>query len=213
MEDDRYGNSRSVMSDRQAPINGLDFFPTHPWATRALCEHALRPAELRRAICWEPAAGKGHMVHPLSEYFAAVYASDIHDYGVGYLVHDFLEASPACNPDWIITNPPFKLAQAFAAQALDVAKVGVALLVRLAFLETQERFRFFSTHPPSAVWVFSPRLPMAAGRLGTTTATAYCWIVWRREECREDTSLHWIPPSAPVDYRREWDGRIGGGLL
>ena len=48
--------------------------------------------------CREPAANRGHMVRPLAEHFAHVSASDIHDYGAGYEVQDYLFGPPPTPP-------------------------------------------------------------------------------------------------------------------
>lgn len=42
---------------------------------------------------------------------------------------------------------------------------------------------------------FVERVPMVKGRLdqGASTATSYCWLVWRRHSCTP-TMLQWIPP-------------------
>src|SRR5690242_15669255 len=96
--------SHAVMAQRAEPNDSLDFFPTPPWATRALCEY-LRACDplLSAKTCWEPACGEGHMARPLSEYFELVYSSDVHPYGFG-AQRDFL--FPGDDPlfDWIITN-------------------------------------------------------------------------------------------------------------
>lgn len=206
----------SVMADRRSADEGLDFFPTWPWATRALCEHVLLPllppremvvrhppgmtvADLRwPQTVWEPAAGQGHMARPLAEYFASVIASDVHDYGAGYPICDFLTSAPprAAAPDWIITNPPFNRFGAFAWRALARARAGVALLGRLQVLEGVARHReLFSRFPPAVVAPFVERVPMAAGRLGDSTATAYCWIIWTLPAPADgQTRLRWIPP-------------------
>lgn len=202
----------AVMADRRlASDHGADFFPTWPWATRALCAHVLprfqpspdlilRPGcsvaePLWRQTVWEPAAGQGHMVRPLCERFELVIPSDIHDYGAGYPQHDFLWPVPmVINPDWIITNPPFRLFIEFAERALALAQRGVALLGRLAVLEGRLRYeRLFRSRPPDIVAPFVERVPMAAGRLGDSTATAYAWLVWSRI-ASETTSVRWIPP-------------------
>jgi hypothetical protein len=59
----------------------LNYFPTPPWATRALCEFLVgRGIALREMVCWEPACGEMHMARALEEYFFDVVASDVHDY-------------------------------------------------------------------------------------------------------------------------------------
>ncbi|ACL58476.1 hypothetical protein [Methylobacterium nodulans] len=100
---------RAVMASRREPPDSLEFFPTPPWSTRALCE-LLRAREipLYALHAWEPACGQGHMVGPLGEYFQHVEASDIFDYGRGFRVHDFLqEGESALRPAFVVTNPPF----------------------------------------------------------------------------------------------------------
>ena len=73
--------SSAVMAQRVEAPDSLDFFPTPPWATRALCEIVLR--EFRLGAVWEPACGEGHMSETLREYAVSVFASDVHDYGRG----------------------------------------------------------------------------------------------------------------------------------
>ena len=195
--------SSAVMAQRVEPPDSLDFFPTPPWATRALCEWLRRQTSPSTSSCWEPACGDGAMVRPLAEYFVYVEATDCHDYGCGYEVRDFLFPSYfSC--DWIITNPPFRLGCDFALTAIQRARVGVAMLVRTAFLESVGRYeRLFRDHPP-AVLQFTERVPMFRGRLDAkgSTATAYCWLIWHGPR---PGSMHWIPPcrkalERPRDY-------------
>lgn len=137
------------------------------------------------------------MARPLAERFERVVAADIHDYGFGE-VADFL--APLWQPapcDWIVTNPPFKQGEAFALRALEVAGVGVALLVRSAFLEGIGRYqRLFDRHPPTVVAQFTERVVLHKGRLSEkgSTATAYCWIAWKTPRDLRCTQFRWIPP-------------------
>ena len=73
--------SNAVMATRKEPPDSLDYFPTRPWATRALCEwlREVSPATMR--FVWEPACGEGWMSRPLAEYFGLVFSSDVHPYG------------------------------------------------------------------------------------------------------------------------------------
>jgi hypothetical protein len=190
---------RSVMAGRLDPPDALDFFPTPPWATRALCEHVLHGA-LAPLSVWEPAAGEGHIAEVLREYFGQVRASDVFDYGRGYEVGSFigsgLDVAAASPVDWVVTNPPFNLACEFALRALSVARVGVALLVRSAWAEGADRWdRLFSPHPPTLIAQFVERVPMVKGGWDpdASSATAYSWFVWRSVVAGE-TRLTWIPP-------------------
>ena len=199
--------SPAVMAQRHEPHDSLDDFPTPPWATRALVEKVLLPTRNYRAIkqhvVWEPSANRGHMVRPLREYFGRVIGSDIHDYGDHKrVVRDFLfdGSAPrfieADGIDWIITNPPFRLAQQFVERGLVLKpKAGVAIIVRTAFLESVGRYnQLFRNRPPAIIAQFTERVPMVRGRLTETgsTATAYCWLVW--QGARRSPSFVWIPP-------------------
>lgn len=209
----------AVMANRADRTGrALDYFPTPPWATRALSAHVLVGVP-ETSTAWEPAAGGGHMAEVLREDFrGGVHASDVADYGAGYPLGDFLlDARCPFTPDWIITNPPFRQAQDFALRGLDVARRGVALLVRTAWLEGGERYReLFARTPPSDVAVFSERVPMTVGRWDpkASTATSYAWVVWDRARDGA-TRLRWIPPVCRRTLTRDDDharfGAIGGG--
>ena len=118
--------SHAVMAQRVEQADSLDDFPTPPWATRALVTHYFDQS-VADASVWEPACGRGHMAQVLHEYFATVRAGDIFDYGYGE-VQDFLTGLAALRSvDWVITNPPFRLAEDFLARGRQVARKGVAL--------------------------------------------------------------------------------------
>lgn len=189
--------SHAVMAQRHEAHDSLDDFPTPPWAGRALCEHVIA-VESDRDTLWEPACNRGYLLTGLRDYFKSVYASDIHDYGVlGVPGKDFLFPVLAPVSDWIITNPPFRLAERFAIQGLALAAKGVALLTRTAFLEGAKRHAdLFTKHPPLIVAQFVERVPMVKGRYDpkASTATSYCWIVWVRDRQPGPTEFVWIPP-------------------
>jgi len=188
--------SSAVMQQRSEPHNSLDDFPTPPWATRALCELLIAQGYiLRTSKAREPAANRGHMVLPLTEYFGAVEASDIHDYGAGFPQSDYLFGPDQDPTDWTITNPPFRLAEQFISRALRTSTKGVAVIVRSAFLEGVGRNdRLFSVTPPTDILQFTERVVMHKGKLSAkgSTATSYCWLVWQGPI--GNTRFHWIPP-------------------
>lgn len=204
------------MQQRREPPDSLDFFPTPLFATRALCEIVLPKLglSLDGAKVWEPACGEGHMSAPLSEYAKAVATSDVHDYGAGqHAVGSFVGegVDVALSPwggrvDWVITNPPFNLAEAFLARALREADA-VAFLVRTSWLEGGERYReIFAKTPPVAIAQFCERVPMVKGRWDpkASTATSYCWVVWLRGAAIE-TRFIWIPPGQRQALTRAGD--------
>lgn len=189
--------SHAVMAQRHEPASSPDDFPTPPWATRALVSHVISSFDLGAMSCLEPACGRGYMSRPLAEYFERVDSADIIDYDFGE-VRDFL-AYPylADSYDWVITNPPFKLAQEFIEKSLVVAKRGVAILARTVFLESVGRHEtLFKENPPTLFAQFSERVPMIKGRVDAkaSTATGYAWFVWTKDNPKNKTELIWIPP-------------------
>ena len=188
--------SHAVMAQRVEAQDSRDDFPTPPWATRALCEHVLSKIELSNQTCLEPACGRGHMVKPLREYFATVEAADAYSYDFAP-TRDFLRYPyETGSHDWVITNPPFRLAEQFVLRALIVARRGVAILARTVFLESSGRHEaIFSRSPPMAFAQFVERVPMVKGRLDqkASTATGYAWLVWDKRYIGPPL-LKWVPP-------------------
>jgi hypothetical protein len=137
------------------------------------------------------------MVKPLREYFYTVEAADIHDYGHGFRVQDYLFGPLPESVHWTVFNPPFRLAEQFIERALKSSSCGVAVIVRSAFLEGVGRYsRLFSQHRPSNVLQFTERVVMHKGKLSASgsTATAYAWVVWRPGSENRTTNLDWIAP-------------------
>lgn len=109
--------SHAVTAQRIEPKDSPDDFPTPPWATRALIEHVIDKSSLASMSCLEPACGAGHMAKVLKEYFKEVRCADAFHYGYAP-VRDFLTHPYETNAvDWVITNPPFRLAEEFVARA------------------------------------------------------------------------------------------------
>lgn len=214
----------AVMNQRSEALDAADDFPTPPWATRALIECVLPQVALQYAFgvmsVWEPAAGRKIMSGVLGEYTDRVWTSDVHQYDGAPLdcVGSFVGEGPdvaqwngrgAAPPDWVITNPPFRLACEFFERAIDVANMGVALLVRSNWAEGADRYaRVFAKHPPLAVAQFVERVPMVRGRWDpdASTATAYAWFVWLRGTSAE-TRMLWIPPGQRKRLTRPDDAR------
>src|SRR6266849_4792581 len=189
--------SHAVMAQRIEPSDSPDDFPTPPWATRGLIEHILDGKDrLSTQSCLEPACGAGHMAKVLKEYFREVRCADAYDYGYGD-IRDFLTYPYETNAvDWVITNPPFRLAEEFVLRGLRIARRGVAILARTVFLESVGRYQgIFKDVPPTKFAQFVERVPMVRGRLDgkATTATGYAWLVWEKE-IAAIPRLMWVPP-------------------
>jgi hypothetical protein len=195
--------SRAIMSSRVEPDDSLDYFPTPPWATRALFHNVLPQAGVGPVrSAWEPACGEGHIAEILREYVVGpVYASDIFNYGYGavfdYLAEPFTRPPEIAGVDWIVTNPPFgDAALGFVKRALAEAGEGVAMFVRSQWaVEGIERYEtIFRDQPPTVCAFFVERVNLCKGRWDPdgSTATAYCWLVWIKGAQPRPT--FWIPP-------------------
>ena len=132
----------------------------------------------------------------LAEYFGEVTSSDIADYGYGSIAEFLKSTYDPDSFDWVITNPPFKLAEEFIVRSMKIARRGVAMLTRTVFIESVGRYdRLFKNSPPWRLAQFAERVPMIQGRLdrGASSATCYAWLVWEKARVGP-CELFWIPP-------------------
>lgn len=171
------GSLRAPLAER-----GHDLYQTPPEAV-----HALLRVEPLPDVLWEPACGPGAIVRVLRASGRTVFATDLVDYASpdqdahGW---DFLlERQLPLGVQAIVTNPPFKNAGEFVANALKLCPK-VVMLLRLAFLESERRRDILDTGALARVHVFRKRLPMMhregwEGKKGSS-AMAFAWFVWDR---------------------------------
>lgn len=120
---------------------------------------------------WEPAAGNGALVIPLRNRGFSVKATDLRDWGcpdcdgdadftsiIGEQ-HAHMMKSQYGDRFGIVTNPPFGIIEQFVERAVAMAPY-VALLCRLAFLESEGRMKWFPRVGLRRVHVIGERLPM-----------------------------------------------------
>jgi hypothetical protein len=159
---------------------GADLYETPACAVEAL----LLAEQLSHRI-WEPAAGRGAIAHVLRDHGHTVVASDLIDYGFPLdFVADFLSQTIAPSGcECVLTNPPFKIADAFIAHALDLCP-RVIVLARLALLESTRRTEILEQRGLARLHVFRERLPMMHrdGWAGprATSSMPFAWFVWER---------------------------------
>ena len=172
------GSKRHALADR-----GHDLYQTPREAVLALLGVE---CILRRV--WEPACGPGAIASVLREKGHDVLATDLVDYDTLHqdAVADFLRSDfhgLDTEGRVIVTNPPFKDAHLFVARALQHAPY-VAMLLRLAFLESERRRDILDQSCLARVHVFRKRLPMMhrEGWEGpkASSATAFAWFIWER---------------------------------
>jgi hypothetical protein len=162
------------MSER---ASGFDRDP-HDWYVEpAWCVELLAAAEHLNSNIWDPACGNSTILRVFRKRGHTVFGTDIeHRHGADGPPLDFM--SDAANLydqafNSIICNPPYhtvpgtriSMAEAFALRALGLTRHKAALLVKLSFLSSDGRYRLFTDHPPSKVWILSERASMPPGRL------------------------------------------------
>ena len=200
----------AVMAQRREPPDALDYFPTPPWATRALFRHVL-PALGIEAIgrVWEPACGEGHMAAVIAEFARSpVVASDVFSYGYGTAPHDFLHDDPLTDgrldhhQSAVLDRVRVHLARARSRRPLAspcwCARNGsrARVVTRSCFAIGRQR----------SIAPFVERVPMVKGRWDpdASTATAYAWFVWCR--CASGPPrVIWIPPGCRAGLSRPDD--------
>ncbi|WP_425539425.1 class I SAM-dependent methyltransferase [Microaceticoccus formicicus] len=148
-------------------------------------------------VIWECACGEGHLARVLEEHGFEVISTDLIYRGYGDpKPMDFLKESFDDFEGDIITNPPYKYALEFVQKALDSIHPGrkVAMFLKLQFLESKARKKFFKENPPKVVYVSSSRLNCAKnGNFDKykSSAVAYAWFVWEKG-FKGDPIVKWI---------------------
>jgi len=149
----------------------------------------------------EPCCGEGWIADVLKDYECDVITNDIDE---KFPAHFNLDATSESfwlqmkggykDINWICTNPPFSLAHTFMKEAYKLATTGVALLVRLSFLEPCEgRDKFLVAHPPDQIIVM-PRISFTGD--GKSDSVTCCWLIWYKDQ---------RTVNKPVSvYLREW---------
>jgi len=173
------GRNLAGSSDDGRPAN--DFYPTPAYVTKAL----MAAEDIRHYDIWEPACGDGAMSNVLAEANHKVYVSDLEPRLEGAKVADFLERGnhPTVEPmNWIITNPPFKLAAQFVERAKAYDPDKIAMFLKIQFLEGIGRRDLLldTKFPLARIHVFSKRVSLTRNGLPMKNGGTMCfaWFVW-----------------------------------
>lgn len=167
-----------------------DYYATDPKSVEAL----LDAHNIAGCSFYEPACGEGHISKVLKERYpnAKHYSTDLVDrnYQDMTVCADFLSIdfeSPLWhNVDWIITNPPFKYAKDFVEKSLKITNTGVAMFLKIQFLESESRKEWLQNSPLKYIYVFSKRQVIFRNgeeldpKTGKRWANTMCfaWFVW-----------------------------------
>ncbi len=175
-----------------------DCYWTESWVTEAL----LDSFPLKEPF-WEPACGRGDIVQVLRKRAWLVYASDIEAHGCqDSEIVDFLSQSK-CWPfapqtaATIITNPPYKQAEAFIRRALEWAgdyHATIAMLLRHEFDCAAQRADLFD-RPDYAAKVTLRRRPRwdwwERDKPKASPRHNFAWFVWTSTHVGPPAQLYW----------------------
>ena len=162
-----------------------DFYPTPAWGTERLLARCLIDG-----VVLEPCAGDGRIANVLKNSSARkVYTNDIDaKYGCCGAIDalhphlwdaGFWSSLVGQLPDWVISNPPFSIADRLVPLAFQHAQSGVAMLLRISWLEpTKARAEFLAAHPPTMLIVL-PRISFTGD--GKSDNVTCAWFVWDKQ--------------------------------
>ncbi len=152
-----------------------DFYETPEDVTQVLLDYLSISTHYK---IWEPACGEGKISKVLKENNYDVLSSDIRD--VGYeaaFKFDFLNGSLKRGQDWIITNPPFSLAEQFIGRCL-LRNGSFALLLKSQYWHAKKRTALFKSCRPKYILALNWRPDFLYGERGGNPTMECFWCVW-----------------------------------
>lgn len=174
-----------------------DAYWTPEWCTEVLLDRVSIPPRV-----WEPACGQGHICRVLGRRNITYSATDLIDHGFGRVGVDFLAVNnigdatiPACAS--IITNPPYKLAEAFIRKALDLTgpyEGRVAMLLRNEYDSAAGRRDLFE-HPAFYKKIVLTKRPRWSAENKASPRHNFAWFLWCWNPLREHRAptMEWAP--------------------
>lgn len=188
----------------------LDWYPTPAWATRILLDRL--PALRGRVL--ECCSGKGDISNALAERESVTViendldvrcASDFHIDATD--PRAWQQMNQLAGPfDWVVSNPPFSLAPKIVPIAQRYAVHGMAMLLRLSYLEPcLDRVDWLMNHDAHGRVLVLPRISFTGN--GKTDNVTAAWLIfgevehgWEVVSKAEATKQIAAPSTAPLFY-------------
>ena len=177
----------------------LDFYETDPRLTLTL----LLKTNIHGDI-FEPCVGDW----AIADLFPRCLTADINPLARAHLYQD-ARLPESWAPlhhqfDWVVTNPPFSMAAEILPQAMKAARVGVAALLRLSWLEPAKNRKVFLKDRNtmlSDLIIFNPR-PQFRTDTRSTDSVTVAWMVWRKDWFGEGTNIQFADRWKDIDPER-----------
>lgn len=168
-----------------------DLYPTPKEATFALLD-LIALWDAPKGLIWEPACGEDDMANAMREKGHKVIGTDI------LSGTDFLTASVPDGASWIITNPPFSLAEQFIRRAYDT-ELPFAFLLKSQFWHAARRLPLFEECKPDIIAPLTWRPDFNfkdSGRRGAPLMDMI-WCIWFHRGKFPGIITHYVPLPKP----------------
>jgi hypothetical protein len=163
-------------------------YPTPAWAVEELQERLAMSGTVLDCC----GSNQDAIKCVLAQHGCTVYTNDLKDNACADHHVDatdplqFAELARVVGPDWIVTSPPYSHAVPIVKHALQAAAHGVALKVRLSFLEPcRDRVGLLQQHPPTAV-MYLPRINY---RRVIRDRMSEAWLIWVKNPAKHGSCL------------------------
>lgn len=163
----------------------LDYYKTPRFAVDSLLYYV----SLNEQSVLDCCSGNGEISDILKEKGIRTMTNDM-DWSKNADFH-FQAGIPASWPDeqfdFVITNPPFSSAYPITTTAYTKARIGIAMLLRLSFLEpTYDRQDWLDRNPPNLLIVL-PRISFTGD--GKTDSVTVAWMVWNKLDSNQRIAI------------------------
>lgn len=178
-----------------------DFYATNPVDV----ERFLKAYGQIAGTVLEPCIGQGHIAKVLqAKGNVVIRGIDIKDRKSGFTteITDFLTCDSYNGVfDYVITNPPYSLAEEFIRKAMLCVKESgtVIMFLKLQFLEGTGRQALFEVYPPKYIYVCRKRaqplrmgseIDPKTGKKWASSTICFAWFVWEKNFKGEPT-IRW----------------------
>jgi hypothetical protein len=181
-----------------------DFYSTPEETTRVLLDYLKPILNPNLDVIMEPACGEGMMAEVIRRREFKVDATDLYEYeyGHGKWERDFLEMD-GVSASWIITNPPFNLAEEFITHANILQEkndhgIGFAMLLKSNYWHAKTRLSLFQTITPAVILPLTWRPRFNSEQKAPILDMA--WNIWTKKDYSEilgGISCKYVPVTKP----------------
>jgi len=174
-----------------------DFYPTPADVTQALLDF-IKPS--KGLHFHEPACGQGHMSRVLKENGLEVTSSDLFDRGYGRTGVNFLsDETDPFDADFILTNPPFAVAEEFIRRCWELEVPFFAMLLKDTYWSTKKRKKLWRDCPPMLCMPLTWRPAFLKSERGNNPLMGVQWCYWERGFQHEMINGEPLAMKVPLD--------------